>query len=671
MKIRLLLLGCLFLYSVSGAAKTPGDLLIYYGFPSAINGSATLDAAAQEFGRYDFVVVGDCLQEDGSSSNPLCPTPHPDNQNLSNIIQSPETKNTAFFGYIAIGVEGPFSQNLSIAEVERRALLWQQLGVQGILLDQYGYDFGVTRQRQNAIVDFVHSLGLSVVANGFFVDDVFSSEAHPDYNVSGAPSTLGTGDFYLYESHQIVGSQFVPQASWQTKANRLEFFREQIGFQILSTTTHDNSILYSSHQFFYSWYSAAMYEHTATGWGEFNFSAGGLGDPHADFAPFRIRPTIEIGTFISPLPPTQQGSLYQRRACNGVLSVNAEAGAESFSFSSGKFCQSLQTPGELLIYYGFPSLINSSASVKEAAGEFGRYDIVVFGDCIQEDGSIAAPPGCNPDDIPHPDRENVIQIIQSPQTQETLFFGYIGLGVTGGPSQNLDIIEIQRRASLWQQLGVSGILLDQFGFDFGVTRQRQNQAVKAVHGLGLSAIANGFVVEDVFSPEVDPINNPTGEATALTNTDFYLFESHQIIEGGFAREVDWQEKANQLETFRDQIGFKVLSITTNNIFNIYSEDQFFYSWFSAAMYEHAATGWGELFFSASDVAANTAPFRARPDVLIGTFITPLPPESQGSVYQRTACNGILSITATAGSESSDFFPGEFCLVFIDGFEGPG
>lgn len=657
---------CSMFCSICSFAQTPGDLLIYYGFPSAINGAPTVDDAAQDFGQYDIVVIGDCIQEDGSSANPLCPTPHPDNMNVSNIIQNPVTQNTRFFGYIPIGVTngGP---DLDIPEIARRAGLWEQLGVDGVLLDQYGSEFGVTRQRQNEAVTAVHNAGLAVIANAFFVDDAFSTIGVDPVNGQPRDETeLTSDDFYLFESHQIRLGDFVSESTWQDKSNQLETFRNQIGFQILSITTNNMPNSYSEGQFFYSWSSAAMYEHTATGWGEFNFSAGMPGQPHADFAPFRERPSVAIDILLTPLPPPSQGSLYERTACNGVLSVNAAAGMESSSFTPGGFCQPVNAPDELLIYYAFPSLINGASSNSQAALEYSQYDFVVIGDCIQEDGTTT-------DTIcpsPHPDNANVMDIIQNPIAQNTSFFGYIGIGVSGPFAQNLDIIEIQRRASLWQQLGVTGILFDQFGYDFGVTRQRQNAVISIAHSLGLDVIANGFVVDDVFSPEVDPVNNPSGDPTMLSGDDYYLFESHQISIGNFVPESAWQAKANRLEFFRDQIGFQILSITTNSDTTNYSEDQFFYSWHSAAMYEHTATGWGEFGFSSFGSNADMAPFRARPAVVIDTFVTPLPPDNQGSLYQRSACNGTLFINATAGMEDFGFDLDEFCLLFLNSFESP-
>ena len=59
----------------------PGELLIYYAYPSMINGAATIDDAAAEFGLYDVAVIGDGLQD-----GPGDPNPHPDHANTVAII---------------------------------------------------------------------------------------------------------------------------------------------------------------------------------------------------------------------------------------------------------------------------------------------------------------------------------------------------------------------------------------------------------------------------------------------------------------------------------------------------------------------------------------------------------------------------------------------------------
>lgn len=261
------------------------------------------------------------------------------------------------------------------------------------------------------------------------------------------------------------------------------------------------------------------------------------------------------------------------------------------------------TPDKLLIYYGFPTSINMSFGVLNASGHFNDYDLVVLGDGLT-----------NPS---HPDHQNTIDIIAHPLTAATSFFGYIDLGVS---TQNLSQTEIETRIAGWKAMGADGIFFDDFGYDFGTSRGRQNAAVDAAHAQGLPVIANAFVPADAFSAAIDLTYNPTGVATSLGASDFYLYESHQIRLAQYDAEATWRTKADAIEAFRQALGFGVLSITTTNIDDpaAYDANQFFYAWHSALLSGHVATGWGEFSFSAAGASNGQAPFRTRPSVSPGT-----------------------------------------------------
>ena len=280
------------------------------------------------------------------------------------------------------------------------------------------------------------------------------------------------------------------------------------------------------------------------------------------------------------------------------------------------------TPKKLLIYYGFPSSINATFSVAGAAAEFGQYDYVVLGDGLEKNT--------------HPDHQNTVDIMAHAAMTNTTVFGYIDLGVT---TQNLTISEVKTRIDEWQVTGADGIFFDDFGYDFNTSRARQNEAVDSVHSKGMPVVANGFFVADVFGSDVDAVHNPTGTATSLEASDFYLYESHQITVGQFVSESAWKNKANALKNFQDALGFKIFSITTNDAGNIYSEDEFFYSWYSALLYGHEATSWGEYNFSAITASA---PFRLRPVVNAGSAFTS-DIVNASPVYSRSTVPGEIQV----------------------------
>ncbi|MCB9464476.1 MAG: hypothetical protein H6682_12360 [Candidatus Eisenbacteria bacterium] len=271
-----------------------------------------------------------------------------------------------------------------------------------------------------------------------------------------------------------------------------------------------------------------------------------------------------------------------------ALGATASAHAETF------------LPRDLLIYYSWPSLINGSGGdVALAAAEFGAYDDVVFGDLIE-----------TPE---HPDHANTVAILAHPSMDDTRTFGYIDLGVA--PGQNLTLAEIETRMQQWQATGVDGIFLDDFGYDYSVTRERQNAAIALAHGLSMPVVANAWVPAQALGSDVDPIANPDGLPTLLGTGDFYLFESFQIQEGAYVPEAQWQAKAESLEGYRQSTGIGVFTVTTMLPEDVYDEAKFHYAWFSGFLYGYESVGWGEYLFSALDALA---PFHARPSVSPGT-----------------------------------------------------
>lgn len=229
--------------------------------------------------------------------------------------------------------------------------------------------------------------------------------------------------------------------------------------------------------------------------------------------------------------------------------------------------------GTLLIFYGWPSCINGAASVAEAAAQFGNYDYVVLGAGLE---------------IPtHPDHENTRTIIS--MLNDTTVFGYVDLGWSMEPMPR-----IKMRLRAWADLGVDGVLLDCFGFDFGVTRARQNTAVRFAHSLGLRILVNAWNPADAFEGP-----------HRLDRRDLYLSESFVLANGQY--DPDWRAKAKQLAEYRRRVGFGVLAVTTTD--GPYREALFWRAWRAAGRLGYTALGYGEHWYSAAD---SLAPWRDRP-----------------------------------------------------------
>lgn len=158
--------------ALSGQGPASGKLsplLIYYGFPIAYKGLWVRNAVISEIAaNFTHWVVGHTYQE---------PT-HESYADTVAIVQGVRALGVKVYGYIPLGVS---SYNYTQNQMRTHTDQWAAIGVDGIFLDEFGFDYGNTRARQKAIVDYVHSKSLVVVANAWTVYD-FSAD-----NISELP----------------------------------------------------------------------------------------------------------------------------------------------------------------------------------------------------------------------------------------------------------------------------------------------------------------------------------------------------------------------------------------------------------------------------------------------------------------------------------------------------
>ncbi len=318
-RITLIILLLSFFGSVR-AQTSPKKLLNYYNWPTQLG---TVAQAAQIFGAYDYLILGDNLQIPA----------HGDHLNTKAILSQASIANTKVYGYIDLGVrrdDTVKTHNHSMAEVKKRMNQWKAIGtvVKGVFLDDFGYDYYVSRSRQNEAVAYAHSIGLSVIANGWNPDDVFGTDYNATYNPSQVGTQLNSNDFYLSESYLIMLNDYQNPAEWKYKADLLKNYQNSIGFKILSVTTTTATGAYSASKFHYAWYGAALYNHEAIGWGEHYFGAS------QPSAPLRARPTtVPTGVFTGNVQVA--GSEYYRNTSTGKVYINTSSKAYGFApFSS-------------------------------------------------------------------------------------------------------------------------------------------------------------------------------------------------------------------------------------------------------------------------------------------------------------------------------------------------
>jgi hypothetical protein len=214
----------------------PGYLCIYYGYPSLINNAGgDLNKAVEEFARFNLIVLGDGLWKDT----------HTDNSNTKTIISGLLQKKRLVFGYVDLGVS---THNLSEELLKQYISGWKKMGVNGIFFDDAGFDYKVTRERQNMVISYCRSLNLSVFMNAWEPDDVLP--------------VLTEKDYYLAESFLVGHDKYLSLDAWKIKADKCHDYMLKNGTRIACLATGGENISADFNKydkFSMAWAGTAMY----------------------------------------------------------------------------------------------------------------------------------------------------------------------------------------------------------------------------------------------------------------------------------------------------------------------------------------------------------------------------------------------------------------------------
>lgn len=170
--------------------------LLYYGRPASACGILNPQESAGVFGKYDLVILGDGYEDPD----------HEDYENTKKVCDTLNTsyENTRLVGYIPLGNRSGIDDCYDEGDLEWLVDSWIDLHVAGIFIDEFGYDYGNTRERQNTIVDYCHSKNLFVMVNAWNPDHVFdiTTETYEGsiVNEDRIPSHLTYGDYYTFEN---------------------------------------------------------------------------------------------------------------------------------------------------------------------------------------------------------------------------------------------------------------------------------------------------------------------------------------------------------------------------------------------------------------------------------------------------------------------------------------
>lgn len=196
-------------------------LQIFYGWPSGFDGATSPRQAAEKLACYDAVVLGAGLER----------PKHGDHAGARQVIGR-IGKRALVFGYIPLGHQTGLKQ----AQIAARLDAWKAMGVRGIFFDEAGYDYGNTRERQNAAIAAAHARGLVVFANAYDPADLFAAKKHETFNPTGAAIQLRAGDHYLYESFGLRLGRFEDGDERERKLGQLAAARK-LGVHIWGVTT--------------------------------------------------------------------------------------------------------------------------------------------------------------------------------------------------------------------------------------------------------------------------------------------------------------------------------------------------------------------------------------------------------------------------------------------------
>ncbi len=172
--------------------------LFYYGYPIGFKGMWEVNAVIDAMSKYQVYVCGAGYQSPSFEEYASTVT----------IIRALRARGTKVYGYVRMGPSNTDAQRKTAIDD------WNVIGVDGIFLDEYGFDYAVTRAQQIDIVGYAHGKSLPVTANAWVFEEAVcntkselpwpSNDARyqrfVQYNPNDLASPLRAGDAYLLEN---------------------------------------------------------------------------------------------------------------------------------------------------------------------------------------------------------------------------------------------------------------------------------------------------------------------------------------------------------------------------------------------------------------------------------------------------------------------------------------
>ncbi len=273
-------------YIKSWTYPNPSDLLIYYGWLNSFNSSDNgwnNEKVSQDMAKYNYLVFGDGIQDSG----------HGDYSNTQTIIPRIKSlnQNSIIFGYV--------SANQNINDFKSKVDQWNTLQVDGIFVDEAGYDYGTTttnsRLAFNERIDYIHNQTYSNLcfANAWNTDNVIgivndASYPNTTWNSTLIESSLTSNDWLLLESFPVntlyytTTSGYCAQNDWASKGLKATNHRYNYGINIAAVGVINNDNLMGQDLFNFGFVSAMTWNFECFGTSDDYYAASSASVRHWD-----------------------------------------------------------------------------------------------------------------------------------------------------------------------------------------------------------------------------------------------------------------------------------------------------------------------------------------------------------------------------------------------------
>ena len=307
----------------------PLNMLIYYGWLNSFNSAQNQwnnEKVAAELAKYDLLVLGDGIQIDT----------HGDYSNTSVIIPRIKVLNptTEIFGYVTV--------NQTLANFKTKANAWDAFQIDGIFLDEAGYDYGKKRSEFNERIIHIKNMSYATIciANSWNIDHIIGTEndaSYPNstYNPDGYESELTDEDWYLLESFSMNTDSYTStggyasKTDWKARGDKACARRKTYGIQLASAGIIGDSDQNGQAKFDFCYRSALAYGLDANGSSDSNYGASSAKSK------FWTRPDNLLPQDVEEPSVTQDtgdADKYIRYGEDGRVILDFSSGAQTSSF---------------------------------------------------------------------------------------------------------------------------------------------------------------------------------------------------------------------------------------------------------------------------------------------------------------------------------------------------